>query len=153
MWLFLQIREVWNVEISTKPLKDALEHLEINIGLVSSSLADASPALRDKFRTASIKSFEYCYSFSLKMIKRRLEERAAEPDLIEEASFRTFIRSAWEIGLVHDLEEWDRFRKLRNDTAHTYDARQAEAVFQDLPKFVSAVKFLLAGLEVSADAH
>lgn len=141
------------MEISTKPLRDALQHLETNIGLVSSSLVEESPALRETFRTASIKSFEYCYSFSLKLIKRRLEERATEPELIEEASFRTFIRSAWEVGLVHDLEEWDQFRKLRNDTAHTYDVKKAEEVFQHLPTFVDAVKFLLAGLEAPADAH
>jgi hypothetical protein len=42
----------------TKPLTDALIHLETNFGLTDSSLARAHPDLLSTFRTAAVKSFD-----------------------------------------------------------------------------------------------
>lgn len=136
----------------TDPLRDALGHLETHLGLVSSSLGKADPALALAFRTAAIKSFEYCYGLSLKAIERAVTDRSATPETVEAANFRTLIRMAWELGLVADREQWLVFRDHRNITAHTYDERKAASVVAVLPEFIRATRDVLERLEAHADA-
>lgn len=139
------------MEISTAPLRQALEQLETSLGLTQSKLADADPRLTQVFQTAAIKSFEYCYALAIKLIERRLKERL-NPDAVAEFSFRSLIRAAQEADLVADLEQWDEFRELRNTTAHTYDQAKARKVMDTLPAFLTAVKRLLTRVEAQEHA-
>jgi len=131
-------------------LQQGLSRLKSYLNLAEANKGE--PALYDALRTASIQAFEYCYALALKAIERELEGRMAA-EILEGFNFRTFIRAAWEAGLVERLEDWDRFRELRNTTSHTYDDAKAAMVFAALPDFARAVKHLLARMEERADAH
>lgn len=132
-------------------LQKALAQLEICIGLTESALGKSDERLAAVFRTASIKAFEYSYALSLKAIERRLTERLA-PDVVESLTFRTFMRAAWEQGLVLNADAWSGFRDMRNATPHTYDFQKAAQMSADLPRFMSAAKYLVTRLNSEAQA-
>lgn len=134
---------------SPKPLRLALSRLEKHLRLAETE--GHTPDLQDALRTACIQSFEYCYALALKAIERELDGRMS-PEELAGLNFRTFIRAAWETGLVESLETWDRFRELRNITSHTYDDAKAALVYAALPQFVGAVTLLLVRMEERAHA-
>jgi hypothetical protein len=70
------------MEFWIRSLADALAQRETNVGLVSSSLVTAEPRLERVFRTASIKSFEYCYAVSIKAIERIVADRTGQPGAV-----------------------------------------------------------------------
>ncbi len=139
--------------ITTKAFADSLRHLETHVGLVSSQLGTADPALAETFRTAAIKSFEYTYALALGLIERALEDRTGRPETVAAAGFRNFMRMAWEHELITDAEAWDAFRAMRNITAHTYNDEQAAKVFAVLPQFIVAARHLLTRLEAAFHVH
>lgn len=133
--------------LTTKPLADALIHLETNFGLTTSSLARAHPDLLSTFRTAAVKSFEYVYELSVRLVRRALELKAVSSAEIDEMDFKTLIRTAAEKGLVDDPLPWYLFREKRNITAHTYDQTKAIDVLSVVPQLLDRARFLLARLK------
>jgi nucleotidyltransferase substrate binding protein (TIGR01987 family) len=131
----------------TKSLADALVHLETNFNLIGSSLARGEPMLEATFRTAAIKSFEYVYELSIRLIRRALEVKAASAVEVEQMDFRTMMRTAAEKGLIDDPLAWYLFRDKRNITAHTYDETKALDVLAVVPQLLARVRFLLASLK------
>ena len=141
------------MELITSPLADALKALETHVGLAESSLADADPQLRIAFRTAAIKSFEFTYELSLKLILRALENHPGiGAEAVDELTFRGAMRVAAERGYIASAEAWHRYRHQRNKTAHSYNERTAEDVYAVLPAFIEDANKLLAKLEEAAHA-
>jgi nucleotidyltransferase substrate binding protein (TIGR01987 family) len=130
----------------TQSLGDALAHLQINFGLTASPLARTQPQLLSTFRTAAVKSFEYVYELSVRLIRRALELKAVSSAEIDEMDFKTLIRTAAEKGLIDDPVAWFLFREKRNITAHTYDQTKAADVLAVVPQLMERVQFLLAQL-------
>jgi nucleotidyltransferase substrate binding protein (TIGR01987 family) len=98
------------------------------------------------FRTAAVKSFEYVYELSVRLIRRALEAKAVSPAEIDEMDFKTLIRTAAEKGLIDDPLPWYLFREKRSITAHTYDQTKAIGVLAVVPQLVERVRFLLERL-------
>lgn len=136
------------MKLITTTLADALSGLETHIGLADSSLASADPRLRQAFCTAAIKSFEYTYEISIKLIQRVLEEYPGlDNERVDELSFRGVMRHAAERGLITSPDDWQGFRHQRNKTSHTYHQATANEVFEALPRFVEAARHLMEALE------
>ena|ERR1700733_1531938 len=139
--------------IVTTALANALSELQRNLDLTVSDIAAAHPELIGTFRTAAIKSFEYAYEMSVRLIRRNLERMAASPGEIDEMDFRTLMRTAAEKGLVDDPLPWFQFREKRNITSHTYDEAQALDVLAAMPQFVIKARYVLGRLTGGDDAR
>lgn len=131
--------------ILTTPLQQALTQLLKHIELAGSAAAQDNADLRTAFRTAAIKSFEYAYELSIKLIRRQLE-LADSAELVDAMDFRTLIRTAAEWGLVTDPAAWFHFRENRNIIPDAYDEMKAIDILSHLPAFAAATEGLLAAV-------
>lgn len=138
--------------IVTTALAKALTELQRNFDLLGSDLAQTRPELLAIFRTASVKSFEYVYEVSIRLLKRALERMAPAPSDIDQMEFRPLIRAGAEAGLIDDPVAWMRYREKRNITSHTYDEGLAAQIIAVIPELIESAKHLLTRLEAH-DAH
>ena len=97
----------------------ALAELVKNAELPFSSIAHNHPELIGTFRTAAIKSFEYAYELSIRLIRRRLKSMAATAAEIEQMEFKTLMRTAAEKGIIDNPLPWLLFsRKTKHHIPH-----------------------------------
>lgn len=127
-------------------LGEALAALERSLGFLASEQA-RDPGLREQFRNSAIQCFEFTHELAFKMLKRRLEEMAADPSSVDAMAYMDIVRSGAEAGLVRDVARFRDYREKRNITSHTYDARQAEKIVAILADFREDVRHLLVELE------
>ena len=91
-----------------------------------------------QLRDGLIQRFEFTYDLAHKMIRRALEQAAANPDEIDRMSFPELIRTANEQGLIgSDWTAWRTWREMRNITSHTYDEAKAMLVVEGIPAFLT----------------
>ena len=65
----------------------------------------------------------------------------------DDITFNDLIRKGYEKGLLlNDLEAWKAYRKHRGITSHTYDENKAEDIYQNIPEFLTEVKYLFKQL-------
>ena len=77
------------------------------------------------------------------MLKRYLEETAANPDEIDNSSFQNLIRIGNEQGLLRsDWLKWKIYRQARSSSSHSYDASIAEEVYEIAPDFLEEARYL-----------
>jgi len=62
--------------------------------------------------------------------------------LLDLSSFKKAIQQ-----LEDSLEAWKAYRKRRGITSHTYDENKAEDIYQNIPEFLTEVKYLFEQLE------
>ncbi len=134
------------------PLEAALAQLSTNYDLIGSEVARTQPSVKAAFRTASIKSFEYAYELSVRLIRRRLQTTASIPQEIDSMDFKPLMRTAAEKGLIDDPVAWFLYRDKRNITSHTYDETKAMDVVSVLPEFLQSAYVLLEALKAPVDA-
>lgn len=91
--------------------------------------------------------FEFTYELSHKMLRRRLEQAAADPTEYDAADFSSPIRSASEQGLLlGGWPAWRRYREMRGKSSHTYNEAVALDVVQAIPGFLAEAEHLLGQL-------
>lgn len=124
------------------PLENAVARLRE--GLLRSRAAPGDALLRDGL----IQRFQRNYELSHKMLKRHLEQGAANPQVYDSTDFQYLIRSANEQGLLRSgWPAWRRFRELRGRTSHTYDEAVAQDVAAEIPSFLEEAAHLLTALQ------
>ena len=117
-------------------------------GLARYRLDTADTQIRDGL----IQRFEFTYDLSHKLLRRALEEAAANPADIDRMSFPTLIRTGVEQGLVAgDWATWRMFREMRNITSHTYDEAKALQVAGAIPGFLEEAQALVERLQGRAE--
>jgi nucleotidyltransferase substrate binding protein (TIGR01987 family) len=98
--------------------------------LLKQALAETKSAPTDKVRLAGlIKAFEVCFEYSWKNFKRAAQEAG-----MEVYSPRDCLKAGAQLGLIEDLEKWNRFLNTRNLTVHDYigvDDREFSAVARE----------------------
>ena len=98
----------------------------------------------EQLRDGLIQRFEFTYDLTHKMLRRVLEEGAANPEEIDRMSFPTLIRTAFEQGLLaSDWSAWRLWREMRNITSHTYDEAKARQVAEAIPDFLDEARAVL----------
>ena len=127
--------------------ENAIHSLEKSRAYTLSDLAKGDKDLYEQFRAASIQSFEFTYELTLKMLRRQLDQIAANPQELREMSFMDFIRTAHEAGLVREALSFKIYRELRNTTSHTYDHKKAEQVLAKVDAFLSEARFVLSEIK------
>ena len=91
----------------------------------------------------SIQCFEFTYELSHKMLKRYLEETAANPEEFDLSTFQNLIRTGNEKGLLRsDWLRWKDYRQARIHSSHTYDGQKAEQVYAIAPDFLEEARHL-----------
>lgn len=128
-------------------LQNAIQQLEKSLAWANSEAAKNDAGLFEQLRNSVIQCFEFTYELSTKMLKRYLEEVAANPETIAALSFQDLIREGNQKGLLQsDWSVWKGYRQARNNSSHTYDAQKAQEVYEVAPAFLVEVRFLLAQL-------
>jgi nucleotidyltransferase substrate binding protein (TIGR01987 family) len=123
------------------PLVKAVTRLDEGL---ARHLADPSD---EQLRDGLIQRFEFTYDLSHKMLRRALEDSAANPEEVDRMTFPTLIRTASEQGLLRgDWTQWRTFREMRNITSHTYDEAKALQVARAIPAFLVEAQALVARL-------
>lgn len=89
-------------------------------------------------RAGTIKSFEYCFELSWKMMKRLLSERGVVVNSPKET-----LRQAAAEGFINNLDLWFVFLEKRNLTSHVYSMEYADAVIAVCADFSCAIKKFL----------
>lgn len=134
-----------NLDFSS--LANAIGQLEKSISFAKSDMAKQNDDLFEQLRNSVIQCFEFTYELSWKMLKRYLEETAANPEEIDTSSFQNLIRMGNEQGLLRsDWLRWKIYRQARTNSSHTYDADKAAKVYEIAPDFLEEAKYLYAQL-------
>lgn len=131
------------MSIDYSPLGNAINQLEKSLQYAVSPMAKGDPGLFEQLRNSVIQCFEFTYELSHKMLKRYLEETAANPDEIDLSTFQNLVRSGNEKGLLRsDWSRWKDYRQARTDSSHTYDEEKAESVYMVASDFLIEAKHL-----------
>ncbi|MDD5307677.1 MAG: nucleotidyltransferase substrate binding protein [Deltaproteobacteria bacterium] len=129
-------------------MKLDLSSLHLALATLERAIIRASAAPADEeLRDAVIQRFEYSFELCWKMLKRHLEQVLPNPAAVDRLSFKELIREAAERGLVARVEPWWTYRHQRNLTSHTYDAKNACAVFETALAFHPDAVALLGEIE------
>ncbi len=128
--------------LEVTPLARAIARLDEGLERYRRDVAD------EQIRDGLIQRFEFTYEVSHKTLKRYLELVSPTPAVYDAMAFADLIRSANEQGLLlSDWGQWKKYREMRAKTSHTYNESVALEVVEDVPGFLSEVKFLLARIE------
>lgn len=124
-------------------LHNAIAQLEKSLEYANSPMAEDDSGLFEQLRNSVIQCFEFTYELSHKMLKRYLEETAANPEEIDVSSFQNLIRTGSEKGILRsDWLRWKEYRQARTNSSHTYDEDKAEAVYGIAPDFLQEARYL-----------
>ena len=105
----------------------------------------------DQIRDGLIQRFEFTYDLSHRMLRRAMEQSAANPEEIDRLGFPDLIRTAFEQGLAPGgWTAWRTYREMRNITSHSYDEAKAMQVVAAIPEFLAEAKELLGNLTKGA---
>jgi nucleotidyltransferase substrate binding protein (TIGR01987 family) len=135
------------VKIDYSSFESAIGQLEKSLAFLNSEMAKTNVDLREQFRSASIQAFEYTYELCIKMLRRQLEQIAANPGELRQMQFMDFIRTAFESGLVENPTTYKLYREMRNTTSHAYGSDKAEKIISITTPFLKEVKFVLGQLK------
>lgn len=137
------------MKLDLTALSNAIESLDESLNVVGGDtwFSALPKAAQNTLIAGVIQTFEFVYELSIKMIRRRIEMDAASPTEADFSEFRTMLRSAAERGLIADVEAWFEYRKLRNETSHTYDRHKAQKVYHGIPAFLHDAKSLMRELQ------
>lgn len=132
-----------------------IDYSSLNLAITSLEKAiNRSQGAKDdeELRDAVIQRFEYTYELCWKMLKRRLESDHPNPAEIDGMSFPVLMREGAQRGLIDNVESWMEYREQRNITAHTYDKKKAQSVYQSALMFIDDARQLYKGLVEVKDA-
>ena len=109
--------------------------------------------LYDLYRAACVKEFELILEQSGKLLRKRLASFFASNRQADRLAFKDLFRHAARHGLMRAeaVERWLRYRDHRNETAHNYGERFAEATLELLPIFLADARALAAMIEAAND--
>ncbi len=137
--------------IDTGFLRRCILALEVAFGEVRSF--GKSDALHDLHRAACVKKFDLVLEQSGTLLRKRLAAFFASNRQADKLYFTDLFRHAAKYQLmdVEMAERWLVYRQCRNDSAHKYSERFAEAVLELLPDFIADAKLLADCIEAAND--
>ena len=136
------------MSLDLSPLDNAIAQLAEALDLYSSDIVRDDPKLKKHLRVAAIHEFMFTYEVSFKMLRRHITLGAASPAEIHLMTFNDLIREAYGKNLVRsDHVAWQKYRKNRAITAHTYNEDKAQEIFEEVPDFLDEARYLLSRLQ------
>ena len=133
-------------------LRDSLNALSNTLALTEDEarMTQSGAATREAMRAGAIKQFEITYELSWKLVRRWLNTYVS-PGVADDVTKRQLFRLAAENRLIADVDVWMEYHKARNNTAHIYDQKIAEQVYDASKDFAHDARRLLAALETRND--
>jgi len=137
-----------NMALELSSLEKAVEALDNAINSYSANKDNETLSKNDKdtLKSGVIQSFEVAYELCWKFMKRWLDENAPG-QVVDGVTMKELFRMAAERQLIKDVPAWFGYHKVRNLTAHTYDAKAAKEAFKAATNFIFNAKELLKVLE------
>ena len=108
-------------------------------------------ALRPHLRSAVIRSFEFTYELSVRMLRRVLIERSEAADLVNDLSLNDLLRKAADAGWLIEPQLWRQWREMRNATSRTYDEAKAAEIPAGVEGFAASAAQFDAALNASLE--
>ena len=115
-------------DIDISPLLDAKKVLDAGVKSANSDLE----------KSGAIKSFEFCFELTWKILKRVLTKRG-----LTTTSPRDVFRIAADNSIIDNPEFWFDVIKKRNLVSHTYKKETAKEVLEFLPEFQTELTKLI----------
>ena len=133
-------------------LKKAIEALKnaLSVALSEDQMSKMSKEAKDTIRAGVIQSFEFTYEICWKFMKRWLENNLGSA-YVDGVNRRELFRLGAEHHLISKVDKWMEYHDQRNETAHTYDQKTAEEVFETAKDFLKDAEELLLNLEKRND--
>ena len=140
------------MSIDTTFLRRCIASLERAVAEIE-RMDDREDVLCDIYRAACVKEFEIVLEQSGKLLRKRLAAYFASNRQADRLVFKDLFRHAARHDLVdcNTVERWLRYRDNRNDTAHDYGEKFAEATLKLLPAFIADANALADMIERAAD--
>ena len=101
---------------------------------------------QDIIRDSVIQRFEYSYELCWKFLQRWIKINVS-PEDADPRTKKDLFRLAAKKQLIESPEAWFEFAEARNQTAHTYNEKNAEYVYQVALTFLPEAENLLNSLE------
>ena len=108
-------------------------------------------ATQDVIKAGVIQNFEFTYELCWKFIQRWLKENHPGEDADLPRARRELFRMAARYSLIDDPAPWFDYGDARNMTAHVYDERRAQIVYDVALRFINEAEALLKCLEANND--
>jgi nucleotidyltransferase substrate binding protein (TIGR01987 family) len=108
-------------------------------------------ATQDVIKAGVIQNFEFTYDLCWKFIQRWLKENHPGENADLPRARKELFRMAARYGLIDDPAPWFDYGDARNMTAHVYDERRAQIVYDVAVKFINEAEALLKCLEAKND--
>jgi len=86
-------------------------------------------------RDSAIQRFEFTFELFWKSLKAYAEESG-----VEVYSPRDSVRTAFQLGLIQEHQDWLRMIEDRNLTSHTYNEVTAETIYSHLPGYLQLMR-------------
>ncbi len=96
-------------------------------------------------RDATIQRFEFTFELAWKLLKTVAEEEGLMVNSPKEA-----IRTAAQLGLLTEVEEWFDFLEARNLSTHLYNEEAANNVYEIVKKFAPETERLMTKIKEKA---
>ena len=140
------------MNIDTTFLRRCIGALEYAFGEISEH-GEAEDFVCDIYRAACVKEFELVLGQGGKLLHKRLTAYFANNRQADRLNFKDLFRHAARHDLmgIEAVERWLGYRDLRNDTAHDYGEKFAEATLKLLPTFIVDAKALTDMIEQAKD--
>ena len=123
-----------------KALSTAYEHLQ---------KTSPDDVMYDIFRAACTKEFELVLEQGGRLLRKALRTWFASNAEVDKLTFKEIYRHAAKRELItmEACERWIEYRDCRNDTAHEYGEKLADAVVAFLPQFIDDAQQLARAIE------
>ena len=121
--------------------------MKIDISLLEKAIASLEEVLALKknaiIRDSAIQRFEYTFEFTVKFIRRYIEQNYSNMSDYDPNNFRDVIRTALQLSITKkSFDDWIKYRDARNKTSHGYSEKAAEEVYAIAKEFLSEAKFV-----------
>lgn len=114
------------------------------ISLEEVLLLPKTPIIRD----STIQRFEYTFEFTVKFIRRYIEQNYSNISNYDSSNFRNVIRTALQLSIISkSFDDWIKYRDARNKTSHGYNEKAAEEVYLVSKEFLDEAKFVYQALK------
>lgn len=134
------------MKIDITPLEKALAQLEESLRILDSRPWGDDENLKRSFELGAIQAFGVTYSVAMNLLRRQMEQEAADPGRSRAMDIENRFRLAADAGLIPDAERFFDYRKKRELTAQSYLDEIVQELMAILDPFYHDACFLLEAL-------
>jgi len=114
-------------------------------------MASQDDITRNAIRAGTIQHFEIVYELCWKFIQRWIRENRTPEEADHARTRKDLFRLAARCGLIQDPLPWFTYGEARNLSVHTYNEKQAEAIYSLVESFTRDARYLLESLREKND--